>query len=244
MFLTAAAILGAPATALAAPPDAIPLSKGWQVRTDPAAPAPPQEAPPEETAPDSEEPSAPATPAGRASGSPGPWVPVRVPSVFDPRALASLYPGSVRRYRVDFEGPATSRGFRWRIDFESVRRKATVYLNGRRLGRNTDPYTPFAFDAKGLRPERTNRMVVVVDSRKDPDLPEGWWNWGGIVRPVHLEPVGRAHIRDLGTMSRVRCRRPGRSCRAAPAAGRRARAQRQAAHRSAPRGAAALARPG
>ena len=214
MFLTAAAILGAPATALAAPPDAIPLSKGWQVRTDPAAPAPPQEAPPEETAPDSEEPSAPATPAGRASGSPGPWVPVRVPSVFDPRALASLYPGSVRRYRVNFEGPATSRGFRWRIDFESVRRKATVYLNGRRLGRNADPYTPFAVDAKGLRPERTNRMVVVVDSRKDPDLPEGWWNWGGIVRPVHLEPVGRAHIRDLGTMSRVRCRRPGRSCRA------------------------------
>ena len=37
---------------------------------------------------------------------------------------------------------------------------------------------------------------------------------GGIVRPVHLEPIGRAHIRDLGTMSRVRCRRAGRSCRA------------------------------
>ena len=147
-----------------------------------------------------------------------------MPSVFDARALAPLYPGSVRRYRVDFTGPDTPRGFRWRIDFESVRREATVFLNGRRLGRNTDPYTPFDVDARGLRPGRSNRLVVVVDSRKNPDLPEGWWNWGGIVRPVHLEPVGRAHVRDLGTMSRVRCRGPARRCRAVAAARRRARA--------------------
>ncbi len=76
------------------------------------------------------------------------------------------------------------------------------------------PYTPFEVDARGLRPGRSNRLVVVVDSRKNPDLPEGWWNWGGIVRPVRLEPVGRAHVRDLGTMSQVRCRGPARRCRA------------------------------
>ena len=111
-------------------------------------------------------------------------------------------------------GRETPRGFRWRIDFESVRREATVFLNGRRIGRNTDPYTPFEVDARGLRPGRSNRLVVVVDSRKNPDLPEGWWNWGGIVRPVRLEPVGRAHVRDLGTMSQVRCRGPARRCRA------------------------------
>ena len=56
--------------------------------------------------------------------------------------------------------------------------------------------------------------MVVVDSRKDPDLPEGWWNWGGIVRPVHLEAVGPAHLQDLGTMSQVRCRGQARRCRA------------------------------
>ena len=60
--------------------------------------------------------------------------------------------------------------------------------------------------------------MVVVDSRKDPDLPEGWWNWGGIVRPVHLEAVGPAHLQDLGTMSQVRCRGPARALpRRAPA---------------------------
>ena len=34
------------------------------------------------------------------------------------------------------------------------------------------------------------------------------------MRPVHLEPAGPAHIEDLGTMSRVRCRGPARRCRA------------------------------
>ena len=65
-----------------------------------------------------------------------------------------------------------------------------MFLNGHRLGKNIDPYTPFAFEARGLRPGRENLLVVVVDSRKDPRLPEGWWNWGGIVRPVHLSPPG------------------------------------------------------
>ena len=215
IFLTASALgLAAPTAALAAPPSSVPLSRGWEVRTDAAAPAPPQTPPPEETAPEGEEPAVPATPAGRAAGAAGPWQGVAVPSVFDARALASLYPGSVRRYRVDFTGPKTPPGFRWRIDFQSVRREATVFLNGRRIGRNTDPYTPFEVDARGLRPGRSNRLTVVVDSRKNPDLPEGWWNWGGIVRPVRLEPVGRAHVRDLGTMSQVRCRGPARRCRA------------------------------
>ena len=53
----------------------------------------------------------------------------------------------VRRYRISFTGPKTPRGFRWLIEFESVRRAATVFLNGRRLGKNIDPYTPFTFEA-------------------------------------------------------------------------------------------------
>jgi beta-galactosidase/beta-glucuronidase len=55
---------------------------------------------------------------------------------------------------------------------------------------------------------------MIVDGRKDPQLPEAWWNWNGIVRPVKLVPAGPAHIEDLGTMSRVSCRGPARGCRA------------------------------
>ena len=55
---------------------------------------------------------------------------------------------------------------------------------------------------------------MIVDGRKNPQLPEAWWNWNGIVRPVHLVPAGPAHIEDLGTMSSVRCRGPARRCKA------------------------------
>ena len=207
--------LAMPCPALAqGPPRASTLSSGWEVRVEPAEPAPPQIAPPEETAPEGATPPAPTTPAGRAAQAPGDWRPARVPSVVDSRALPSLYPGVVRRYRLHFQGPETPRGFRWLIEFESVRRSAAVYLNGRRIGRNVDPYTPFTVEARGMRPGRDNELVVEVDGRKNPLLPEGWWNWNGIVRPVHLIPAGRAHIQDLGTMSRVRCRGPARNCRA------------------------------
>jgi len=205
-----------PVSALASdgPPRASTLSSGWEMRVEPAAPGLPQPPPPEETAPEAAFSATPRTPAGRAAQSPGPWRPAQVPSVFDTRALPSLYPGSVRRYRLRFTGPETPPGFRWLIEFESVRRNAAVLLNGRRIGRNVDPYTPFTVEARGLRPKRPNELVVIVDGRKNPKLPEGWWNWNGIVRPVRLIPAGPAYIRDLGTLSRVHCRGPARGCRA------------------------------
>jgi hypothetical protein len=204
----------APAAAVAQkPPRELSLRKGWEVRVEPAAPALPQPAPPEETAPEGAPPP-PATPAGRAAQSPGEWRPARIPSVFDTRALPALYPGQVRRYRLSFTGPDTPAGYRWLIRFDGVRRNAGVFLNGRRIGRNVDPYTPFTVPARGLRPGRRNELVVVVDGRKNPRLPEGWWNWNGMVRPVRLVPAGPAHIHDLGTLSRVKCRGPARGCRA------------------------------
>jgi hypothetical protein len=210
----ALAALAAPAAALAQAPRERVLSSGWEMRVEPSAPAPPQEAPPEETAPEAARPSAPPTAAGRAAQAPGDWHPARVPGVFDSRALPALYPGTVRRYRVTFEGPRTPPGSSWLLRFESVRRNTAVILNGRRVGRNVDPYTPFTVPARGLRPGRPNELVVIVDGRKNPKLPEAWWNWNGIVRPVTLVPAGPAHLAGLGTMSQVRCRGPARGCRA------------------------------
>ena len=213
---TTLALLALPASAAAqgAVPSVRTLGSGWEMRVEPSAPALPQPAPPEETAPDGESPPAPPSPAGRAAQTPGPWRATHVPSVFDTRALPELYAGRVRRYRVTFPGPPTPRGFSWLIRFESVRRNAGVFLNGKRIGRNLDPYTPFTVPARGLRPGRPNTLVVIVDGRKNPKLPEAWWNWTGIIRPVHLLPAGPAHIADLGTMSKVRCKGPARRCSA------------------------------
>ena len=229
LLTMALAVLGMPSSVLAqqAVPSAHTLSSGWEMRVEAAAPAPPQPAPPEETEPDSEGASVAMTPPGRAAQSDGPWQATHVPSVFDSRALPQLYPGTVRRYRTTFVGPATPRGFSWLIRFDSVRRNAAVILNGRRIGRNVDPYTPFTVPARGLRPGRRNVLEVIVDGRKNPQLPEAWWNWNGIVRPVHLEPAGPAHIEDLGTMSRVRCKGPGAALPGRSAPRRHARAARR-----------------
>jgi beta-galactosidase/beta-glucuronidase len=214
---TVVAVAALPAAAQAAePPPVQMLSRGWEVRDERAAAPAPQPPPPVEGQPQ-DVPGDPGTTGSQPGGpaqAPSGWTDVTVPSVFNPTAVASEYGGSVRQYRLRFEGPETPPGFRWLIRFESVRRSARVFLNGRHLGANADPYTPFTVRARGLRPERQNELVVVVDSRKDPRLPEGWWNWGGIVRPVHLVPAGAAHLHDLGTMSRVQCRGPASGCRA------------------------------
>ena len=93
---TLIALLGLPSAALAqrAVPSEHTLSSGWEMRVEAAAPAPPQEAPPEETAPDGQASSLRRTPPGRAAQADGAWQPARVPSVFDTRALPSLYPGT------------------------------------------------------------------------------------------------------------------------------------------------------
>jgi Glycosyl hydrolases family 2, TIM barrel domain/Glycosyl hydrolases family 2 len=194
------------------PPRETALSNGWEVRSERAAPAEPQPPPPPESAPDASIPTGPTIKARATQASP--YEPTKVPSVFDTRALPALYPGTVRRYRLRFRGPRTPAGFHWLISFGEARRAAKVYLNGHLLGRNTDPYTPFALPARGLKPGQRNTLVVIVDSRKDPRVKEGWWNWGGIVRAVKLVPVGHAYLSGLGFMSRVRCRGPARSCKA------------------------------
>ncbi len=205
----------APAGASAASaPRPLPLTSGWEIRDEFAAPAPPQPGPPEESEEGQEAPRAPTTLLPpRASQVDEGWRPVRVPSVFDADARPELYGGTLKTYRLKFIAPDT-RGFTWAFRFEQARRRSVVSLNGRRIGISVDPYTPFEIAAKGLVPGRINTLTVQVDSRKDPRAPEGWWNWGGITRPVSLVPRGRAHVRDPAFLSDVTCKGRARRCRA------------------------------
>ena len=215
--------------ATAATPRAITLSRGWEMRAGRGGlPRPTAAAPREESAPENDPAPARRPPRDRRALRTARGAPLRCRACSTRRALPALYAGSVRSYRVRFRGPATPRGFRWKLVFESVRRSAGVYLNGRRIGRNGDPYTPFSVEAKGLRRGATNELVVVVDGRKDRRLREGWWNWNGIVRPVHWSRWVRRTSRALA---------PCRACAAVarpPPAGRPARRHARASQH--PRG--------
>jgi beta-galactosidase len=135
----------------------------------------------------------------------GPWQTVDVPHVMDPDPTSAVWAGRVAWYRLRFQGPKTAPGHAWAIRFDQVRRRAEVFLNGREIGTNSDPYTPFTLPARGLQPGKENVLVVRVDNRRTPGWREGWWNWGGITRAVHLVPRGRVELRDTGLLSEVSC---------------------------------------
>jgi beta-glucuronidase len=124
--------------------------------------------------------------------------------------------GWVGWYRRDFTVPRggfasyVPRGSRrWIVRFESVNYRATVWLNGKRIGSHTGAFLPFEFDLGGLR-KGVNRLVVRVDNRRSPtDLPPGpsglWWNYGGINREVYLRAVQRADLAQVRVRPMLRC---------------------------------------
>src|SRR4051794_22900476 len=143
-----------------------------------------------------------------AGGPSGGWQKVTVPSTIESQPLARYFRGTVAWYRLRFQEPAAAPGYTWALNFDQVRRKSAIWLNGKKLGTHDDPYTPFQFEARGLH-KGTNELVVRVDSRKGDRPREGWWNWGGILRPVTLVPVGRLQLRDLALLPEMRCTASG-----------------------------------
>lgn len=134
----------------------------------------------------------------------GPWKQVTVPHVLDGKPDASVFDGGIAYYRLRFTGPRNASGG-WALRFEGVRRRARVTLNGRVLGTNSDPYTPFTLNASSLRQGKPNTLFVRVDNRRTRGVREGWWNWGGITRTVRLLPRGAVSMRGVAVLPSVDC---------------------------------------
>jgi beta-glucuronidase len=128
------------------------------------------------------------------------WTPVAVPNSFNAGDLSTASAtGWVGWYRRDFTIPpkafasyVPARLRSWIVRFESVNYRATVWLNGRKIGSHAGEYLPFEFALEGVH-AGVNRLIVRVDNRRDNgDLPPGgggWWNYGGINQEVYLRPV-------------------------------------------------------
>ncbi len=183
LLLPAAAVAQAPGPST--PPQPVELTEGWQFRPDPGDAG---------------------LKAGWGKGDRSPaWRDVEVPHVFSPFPVDRDYTGTIGWYRLQFTGPPTPGGFAWLLRFEGVRRVARVWLNGVELGSNGNPYQAFSLVAQGLRPGQPNELVVRVHNVRPEGLREGWWNWGGIVRPVSLVPRGKIIYQDAGVLSDVNC---------------------------------------
>lgn len=146
------------------------------------------------------------------------WTPITIPHSFNAGdASENSYTGSIAWYATEFTRPKTPRGGKWILQFNSVNYRATVYLNGRKIGAHTGGYLPFELDARTIK-GGVNRLVIRVDSRlseysipsqelRNDVLTGGWWNYGGMLREVVIRRVKDWDISTVSTTSRFKSNR-------------------------------------
>jgi beta-glucuronidase len=76
------------------------------------------------------------------------------------------------------------------VYFGAAATRATVYLNGTKLGQHEGGYTPFNFEITDQINDGDNFFVVEVNNQRRreavPALNTDWWNYGGLTRDVLL----------------------------------------------------------
>ena len=121
---------------------------------------------------------------------PDQWQPVVIPHTWNAQdgTTVDYYRGPAI-YRCRFDAPAISQSNRTFIRFEGVSQDATVWLNGKRLGRHRGAFTAFCFELTALLKPTGNELRVEVTNAPDNDIMplEGDFTiFGGIYRPVSL----------------------------------------------------------
>jgi beta-glucuronidase len=134
--------------------------------------------------------------------------PVRVPYSPNAHAISGAagrraYAGSVGWFAREIDAPLSGR---YAIAFESAHYRATVFVDGRPVREHVGAYEPFSARASLSRGRHT--VAVRVDWR-DPEgqaaagWARGWFNFGGLNRPVTLMRLGRSELGALRLRTRL-----------------------------------------
>lgn len=91
------------------------------------------------------------------------------------------------------------KGQRVSLRFEGVSYNCEVWINGKRIGSNHDPFLPFEFPVEDAVVYGGENLITVrVDNVRSPGqfpLFEGWYGQGGILRDVSLYSTNRVYVR-------------------------------------------------
>jgi beta-glucuronidase len=132
---------------------------------------------------------------------------LEVPGDWNTQRPELLYYEGTVWYERRFDAPAAPKGGRAFVQLGAAAQRATVWLNGRRLGSHEGGFTPFAFEVTGqLRPRGNSLVVMVNNTRRASALPAmntDWWNYGGLTRGVRLVETPGVFIRS----ARLQCAR-------------------------------------
>ena len=116
---------------------------------------------------------------------------------FDPQmgGSAGYLAGGQGIYVKNFILPASVKNRRLSITFDGVYHRATVWLNGHRLGHHVYGYTGFSFDITPyINIKGGNRLVVHVDREEQ----SRWYTGSGIYRHVWLTATGATRVKENG----------------------------------------------
>jgi len=145
--------------------------------------------------------------AGWARGSFGGRA-VRVP--YSPNAKAfggaagkRAHDGSIGWFATDVDAPVAGR---YAVRFESAHHRATVFVDGNAVREHVGAYEPFTARMQLARGRHT--IAVRVDWRgprrqADSGWARGWFNHGGLNRPVTLMRLGRSELGALTVRTRL-----------------------------------------
>jgi beta-glucuronidase len=113
------------------------------------------------------------------------------------RESLMFYEGPVWQRRLFTYRKHAGRQF---IYFGAVNYRATVYLNGEKLGEHEGGFTAFNFECTSQLRDGENTLIVEVNSIRHADGVPGikydWWNYGGITRDVKLIELPELFIQD------------------------------------------------
>jgi beta-glucuronidase len=143
------------------------------------------------------------------------WMEVRVPGSFNEELATHantptrsdtmrFYEGKVW-YRTTFASPALTGKMDCFLHLSGTVLRQKVWLNGQALGGSVVPYLDVSYDvSKLLKSSGVNLLVVEVDnSIEERAIPDrnwrGWWDDGGLIRPVYLEMRPEVHSQSYVT---------------------------------------------
>ena len=98
-------------------------------------------------------------------------------------------------FETTFEGEGD-----YRLVFKGVSHTGTVFVDGERIGSHYNAYTPWDVTVRGLEPGRHTLRVEVCNafhSESALHVPNDYYTYGGINRPVILEKIGSAFLRSV-----------------------------------------------
>ncbi|MFA9192334.1 sugar-binding domain-containing protein [Flavobacterium sp. FZUC8N2.13] len=113
-------------------------------------------------------------------------------------------------YQKEIKLPSGWKGKNIRIKFEAVYHDAVVYVNGKKVGENSNAgYTPFTLDiTKFVSYEKSNIIVVSVNNEfSKNNLPYeksfDWGNDGGIIRSVSIKATGKPSFKYVHVTPKI-----------------------------------------